>query len=153
MIEYLNNMVTYWHWIAFGFILIILEMSMGTFIILWLGLAAVLVGFIDMILDTTFTMELILWMVFSILTTIVWFKWLKGSVRTLSGQSNYRLDTLGTVTKEIHPHGRGKVRFDQPVLGGSIWHATSKSNIEEGSKIRIVEINGQLIEVEKIEAI
>lgn len=148
MIEILNETILWWHWIVFGIVLLILEMSIGTFFMLGLGVAAIIVGIIDALIGTSFTVELSIWMLLSVLAIAAWFKWLREKPITDSGQSNYRLDTLGTVIEDIQPHSRGKVRFDTPVLGNSSWHATSKRDIEKETRVQIVQINGQLIEVE-----
>ena len=150
MIAFLNETVLWWHWIVFGIVLLIIEMNTGTFFILGLGVAAIIVGVLDTLLGTSFTAELGIWMVLSVLAIAAWFKWFREPPVTDSGQSNYRLDTLGTVLEEIHPHARGKVTFDSPVLGNTSWHATSKVDLDKNTRVKIVEINGQLIEVEPV---
>ncbi|MEA2047209.1 MAG: NfeD family protein [Campylobacterota bacterium] len=150
MILFLNETVLWWHWIILGVSLIILEMTMGTFFLLALGTAAILVGLLDAMMILSFNSELLLWIVLSLLFIAIWFKWFKEKPTTDSGQSNYRLDTLGIVQEDIQPHSRGKVTFDTPVLGNSTWHATSKVNIDKGTRVQIVEINGQLIEVKPL---
>jgi len=150
LIEFLNETVLWWHWIVLGIALLILDMSLNTFFILGLGVAAIAVGIIDLFLQTTFTAELSIWMILSILVIAAWFKWFRQNPVTESGQSNYRLDTLGTVIENIQPHSRGKVTFDTPVLGNTSWHATSKIDIDKNTRVKIVQINGQLIEVEPL---
>lgn len=147
MIEFLNETILWWHWIILGIVLLILEMTTGTFFMLGLGVSAIIVGVIDSFIDISFTMELTLWILFSILSIWAWFKWIKGDIVSYSGQSNYRLDTLGTVMEEIKPHARGKVKFDNPVLGNTIWHSTAKIDIDKDTRVQIVQISGQLIEV------
>lgn len=148
MVEFLNQYVVWWHWVVLGLIFIITEMATGTFISLGLGVAAIIVGLIDLLLEMGVVYQLLLWIILSVAIIAALFKWFK-SQPTVSetGQSSYRLDTLGTVTEEIHPHHRGKVAFDTPVLGNTVWHATSDYDLPEGSRIKIVEVNGQLIEV------
>lgn len=150
MIALLNESVLWWHWIIFGIVLLIIEMSIGTFFVLGLGVAAILVGVIDVLILTTFTQELSIWMVLSLLAIAAWFKWFREAAVSESGQSNYRLDTLGIVIEDIQPHSRGKVTFDSPVLGNTSWHATAKVNIDKNTRVKIVQINGQLIEVEPV---
>jgi len=150
LIEFLNQTVLWWHWVVFGIILLILEMSSGTFIMLGLGVAAIFVGLLDSIMGTSFTTELSIWMLLSILSIAAWFKWVKDPTISHTGQSNYTLDTLGTVIEEIHPHDRGKVIFDTPVLGNTTWHATAKKHISKDTRVKIIEVNGQLIEVQKV---
>ena len=150
MIAFLNETVLWWHWIVLGVILLIAEMSIGTFFLLGLGVAAILVGIIDVMMGTSFTVELAIWMGLSIIAIWVWFKWFREEPVTDSGQSNYRLDTLGVVMEDIQPHSRGKVKFDTPVLGNTNWHAISTVDIDAGTRVKIVQINGQLIEVEPL---
>jgi len=150
MIALLSETVAWWHWIVLGIVLLILEMNSGTFIMLGLGIAAVVVGIVDIMVETSFTTELLLWMLLSVLSVAAWFKWVKEPTVSHTGQSNYTLDTLGTVTQQIEPQKRGKVLFDAPVLGNSTWHATSKEHIAKECRVKIVDVNGQLIEVQKV---
>jgi membrane protein implicated in regulation of membrane protease activity len=152
MIELLNDSVLWWHWVILGLIFIITEMATGTFISLGLGLAAVLVGLIELVLPMGLVYQLLLWIILSILIITALFKWFK-SQPTVSeaGQSAYRFDTPGSVTQEIHPHQRGKVKFDSPVLGNTNWHAISDYALPKGSRIKIVEVIGQLIKVAPIQ--
>lgn len=150
MIEFLNQYIEWWHWIVLGILLIIAETLTGTFLMLGFGISSILVGAIDYFFPIAFTQQLILWSIFSILFLIVWLKFFKDRLKTKSGQSDYRLDTLGTVIEEIKPHSRGKVKFDMPVLGNSIWHATSKVDIPKNCRVKIIQINGELIEVKPI---
>lgn len=147
MIALLNETILWWHWIIFGIILLILEMNTGTFFMLGLGVAAIIVGVLDSLLGISFATEVFFWIVLSIAAIAIWFKYFKTDPVTDSGQSNYRLDTLGVVIEDIEPHSRGKVTFDTPVLGNTSWHATAKVNIAKDSRVEIVQINGQLIEV------
>lgn len=150
MIALLNETVLWWHWIIIGFILLILEMNTGTFVMLGLGVSAIIVGILDITIQITFITEILLWIIVSIVSIWSWKKWMKTPHVSNTGQSDHTLETLGTVTKEIHPHQRGKVTFDTPVLGNTSWHATSEEEISKDSRIKIVEINGQLITVAKI---
>ena len=142
--------VLWWHWVVFGLLLLVLEMLSGTFMLLALGVAAILTGVIDVVFDVSFNVELALWIFFSIIAIGAWVKWFKEKTLTQSGQSNYRLDTLGTVMQTIAPHERGEVTFDTPVLGNTKWQATAKVEISKGSRVKIVQVNGQLIEVKEV---
>jgi len=147
MIEYLSTNLLWWHWIAFGIVLLTLEIFSGTFIMLGLGLAATIVGAIDLFFPISVEMELTIWLLLSVLAITLWFKYMKDNTIESSGQSNYSLETLGTVTQEISKNGRGHVHFDTPVLGNTTWAATSKENLKEDTRIKIVEVKGQLIVV------
>ena len=148
MLEILKETVLWWHWVVLGLVLLILEMTTGTFIILGLGVAAIVVGLLDAIMGLSFTTEVVTWAVLSALAIVAWKKWFKVEHVSNTGQSNHNLGTLGTASEAIEAHGRGKVAFDTPVLGNTSWTATSTQNIEKDTRIKIVEIHGQLIEVQ-----
>jgi len=150
MIEILLTQTLWWHWVVFGLVLIVSEIVMPLFVIIWFGLSAIVVGLVDLAFNTSFSSELTLWMVLSLVLLFIWFTFIKDKNTTSSGQSDFKLDTKGVVIKAI-PHGeRGKVRFEAPVLGSSEWHATSDATLKEGTVIHIEEINGQLIKVAKL---
>jgi membrane protein implicated in regulation of membrane protease activity len=148
MVEFLTQYITWWHWIVLGILFIILEMATGTFITLGFGLAAIAVGLLDLMISMNFLAQVIVWIILSIIFISVLFKYFKGQPTISStGQSNHGFDTLGTVTKSIEAHGRGEVKFDNPVLGNTVWHAASNQNIALGNRVSIEEVNGQLIKV------
>ncbi len=146
----MQDIILWWHWIVFGIALLIAEIFTGTFFILGLGVAALIVGLFSFLFIITFNTELLLWIILCLLAISLWFKFIKGRSISQSGQSNYRLDTTGVVTKEIKPNTRGEVLFNFPVLGNTKWVAISKENIKKGEEIKIVRINGELLEVQKI---
>jgi membrane protein implicated in regulation of membrane protease activity len=150
MLEFLATNLLWWHWIVLGIILLTMEIFTGTFMLLGLGVSAIVVGVIDIIYPLSLNMELTIWMILSLLSIVLWFKYMKDNSVDSSGQSNYSLETLGVVEQNIMANGRGKVRFDTPVLGTSIWTATSKETLEANTRVEIIEIKGQLIEVAKI---
>ena len=151
MLEFLTNNLLWWHWVVFGILLITFEMFIGTFFMLGLGLSAMIVGLINKLFIISLEMQLSLWMLFSLLSIFIWFKYLRDTSVQTSGQSNYALEAQGVVQEAIKANGRGSVKFDTPVLGNTTWHATSKQDIPIKSRVKIVAIKGQLIEVKQIE--
>jgi len=150
MLEFLTQNLLWWHWIIFGISLIVIEMFVGTFFILGLGISAIIVGFTDNLHPIIIEIEIILWIALSLISIFIWFRYLRDEKEESSGQSNYSLKTKGTVEEPIEAYGRGKVKFDKPVLGNTIWFATSQNGISVTSRVKIIEIKGQLIEVEEI---
>lgn len=150
MLEFLTTELLWWHWIALGLILLIMEMFTGTFILLGLGLSAIILGVLEVLYPLALETQLLLWLILSTLSISLWFKYMKDKTIETVGQSNDSLNTLGVVEEKIVINGRGLVRFDSPVLGNSTWISTAKDNLEIGTRIRIVEVKGQLIEVESL---
>ncbi len=150
MLEFLLNELLWWHWIIFGFLLLIIEIFTGTFIMLGLGLGAIIVGGMDIILILSLNSKLLLWIILSLIFIIILFKFFKKGKSDSSGQSDYAIGIKGVVEEPIEAYGRGKVKFNQPILGNTIWHATAKEDIPILSHVRVVDVKGNLIEVEKI---
>jgi len=148
VVAFLTETVTWWYWIILGILLIILEMGTGTFITLGFGIAAVFIGLLDLLFSPNFLIQITVWILLSIVIITVLFKYFKSQPTvSSSGQSDHGLDTRGTVTEAIEQYGRGKVRFDTPVLGNTLWHATSETDLDVGQRVSIEEVNGQLIKV------
>ncbi len=147
MLEFLSTNLLWWHWIAFGLVLLILEIFSGTFLMLGLGVAAIVVGVVEVLFPMNLEMQLTIWLILSVVAIALWFKYMRDNRVEPTGQSNYTLKTKGTVTKTIKPNSRGEVKFDLPVLGNTTWIATSKEELPINSRVKIIEVKGQLIEV------
>ena len=147
MLEFLSTNLLWWHWIAFGLILLTLEMFSGTFLMLGLGTSAIIVGVIEVLFPMTLEIQLTIWLILSVVTIAWWFKYMRDNRVEQTGQSNYTLETKGTVTKTIEPNSRGEVKFDLPVLGNTTWVATSKEELPINTRVKIIKVKGQLIEV------
>jgi len=148
VVEFLTQTITWWHWIVLGILFIILEMATGTFIVLGFGIAAVLVGLLDLVIGMNILVQITLWILFSIVIITLSFRYFKDQPTVSStGQSDHGFDTKGTVTETIEAHSRGKVTFDDPVLGNTVWHASADQRLNVGDRVTIKEVNGQLIKV------
>ena len=150
MWAFLADNLLWWHWIALGIILITIEIFTGTFLMLGLGVAAMLVGGLDNLLGLSLGAQLGIWILFSVISILLWFKYLKDYQSNLATLTDYQTH-VGVVTQAIAPYQRGKVKFETPILGNTLWHATAPTTIPVGSKVKITNIKGQLLEVEKVE--
>ncbi len=148
MIEFISS-IAWWHWVSFGIVLVVSEIFVPLFIIIWFGLAAIIIGIMDLAFDTSLKTELLVWITLSVVFLWLWLKFFKDDTVSKSGQSDMALDTKGIVTKTIKVHDKGKVKFDTPVLGSSEWFAIADEEIKAGESIRIVDVRGQLLKVKK----
>ncbi|MBD3800228.1 MAG: NfeD family protein [Campylobacterales bacterium] len=147
MLDWLNSNVEWWHWVILGMVLIGLETMALTFLLLGIGVAAILTGTLAYLFDLSFSAELLTWSIFSTLFIVGWWRFIRQRTVSESGQPNYRVDTKGSVTEGIEPPQRGKVLFDIPVLGNREWPAFADEPIAIGTKVCIVDVSGQLIKV------
>ena len=67
-----------WHWVVFGFAVMVSEMFLATFFILWFGAAAVVVGIVLFLMPgLSMTWQVLLWTILSSALALGWFKYLK----------------------------------------------------------------------------
>ena len=144
----------YWHWIVFGIALMLSEIFIGSFFIVWFGAAAVVVGLLILPLpNMSGTAQLVIWAISSASFGLVWFKLIKplNIDKTKAGLSKEAL--LGEVGQVLQvPSGdkRGKVRFPAPVLGSDEWLIISHEAVSIGDRVSVVDLSGNALIVKKV---
>ena len=144
----------YWHWIVFGIALMLSEIFIGSFFIIWFGAAAIVVGLLLLPLpNMSGTAQLILWAISSASFALAWFKLIKplNIDKTKAGLSQEAL--LGEVGQVLQvPSGdkRGKVRFPAPVLGSDEWLIISHEAVSIGDRVSVVDLSGNALIVKKV---
>ena len=143
----------YWHWIAFGMLLIIAELFIPSFTIFWFGLGAILVGLILLITpELPLNWQLFLWAISSIAFTFLWFRFLKPRMvdKTKAGLSREAaLGETGQVIKAPIEGERGIVRFSTPLLGSDEWPIICNQDIIAGDRVVVRDVSGNTLIVEK----
>jgi len=139
----------WWHWMAFGLLLIAAEIVVPSFVVIWFGIAAVIVSVLDYLFATTFTTELFLWTLLSVALLFFWFRIYKPSTLTKRGQADDDMGVMGVVTEEVEAFKRGRAKFETPVLGSSEWSVTADETIHVGEKVIAVKAVGNMLKVKK----
>jgi len=148
MIEILNQSVQWWWWIVLGVVLLIAEMGTGTFVLFALSVASVITGLTQLIFHTPFIPNMVIWIILSSIFIFIWQKYFHNPTHSDTGQSSYGTKIGGVVTEDIEQGHRGEVALDEPLVGNRTWTATANKRIPKGSRIKIIEIKGHLLEVE-----
>lgn len=138
--------VQFWHWFALGGVLGVLEILAPGFVLIWLGLAAILVGMLLLVWqDMPFAYQLLAYAGFSVLSVLVWFHWLKKKpVESDKPSLNRRAEQLiGRQAPVVDPivNGRGRIK-----LGDSTW-AVSGQDLPAGHMVEITGAEGTLLRV------
>jgi len=141
----------WWHWIVGGFVLVIAELVVPSFFIIWFGLGALLVGLLMLAFDLALNAQLLTWTLASIGMTVLWFRVFKQSfVKTRSGTSDGEaIGEIGLLVGAVAPFERGKVRFQRPVLGAEEWVCLADAPIAAGERVRVVAVEGSFVRVSK----
>ena len=144
----------YWQWIVFGIALMLSEIFIASFFIVWFGAAAVVVGLLVLPLpNMSGTAQLVIWAISSASFALAWFKLIKplNIDKTKAGLSKEAL--LGEVGQVLQvPSGdkRGKVRFPAPVLGSDEWLIISHEAVSIGDRVSVVDLSGNALIVKKV---
>ncbi len=140
----------WWHWIAAGMVLVISELFVPMFFILWFGIGAIMVGVVMRIMPLSTAMQFFLWAIFSIVMVVAWFRLFKNPDRTKAGISKEAfLGETGLITKEVSAMGKGVIRFQKPILGSDTWPVIADDTIPAGERAKIVDVIGQTLKVLK----
>ncbi|MGH1487136.1 MAG: NfeD family protein [Cellvibrionaceae bacterium] len=153
MIEWLDGNVLYWHWIVFGLLLITLELFAPVFVMLWLGLAAIIIGIIDLVIPLSFSIQLVIWAILSTVFLFLWHKYIspKMTNQTLAGLSREAIiGQIGMVVFYSEEQGRGKLKFPAPIVGNDEWEFIySGDPLNNGDKVQVADISGNSLIVKR----
>lgn len=143
----------YWHWIVLGIALVVLEIFLASFAVLWFGLGAIIVGILLWIFPAmSFTAQLFIWAIASVVMTLAWFKYFKPRSidKTRAGITREALiGECGQVIKAPIAEGRGMARFSTPVLGSDEWEIICDEDLTVGDRIAIREFSGNTLIVSR----
>ncbi|MFW1755323.1 NfeD family protein [Acinetobacter wanghuae] len=141
-----------WHWFVLGVVLILSELVLPAFAALWFGVGAILVGVLFWMFPSMgIILQVLIWIFFSVLCTVAWFKYIKplSTDKTKAGLS--REATIGQVGMVIQvnlAHDQIKVRFPMPVLGSDEWNCRTLKTVQVGDRVRVVDILGNELVVQ-----
>lgn len=142
--------IAWWHWIAGGLLISLLELAVPAFFLIWFGLGALLVGVLMLLIPMNLTAQFLLWAVASILMVVLWFRIVKAPDRTKAGLSKESfLGETGLIVKEVSELQKGEIRFQKPILGSETWPVIADCKIPAGERATITDVIGQLLKVQK----
>ena len=137
-------------WLAFGMVLMISELFVTGFFVLWFGLGAVIVGLVMVPLPgLPVSVQMILWAFSSLAFVFAWFKFLRphtGKNQVAITQEAFHGE-VGIVAREIKPYAKGLVQFQKPILGDDKWEAFADADIASGERVKVVSVEGNLLKV------
>jgi membrane protein implicated in regulation of membrane protease activity len=125
-----------------------------SFFIIWFAIGALLVGVALLVFpNLSFTAQVLLWTVASIVMTVLWFRFFRHANKTRSGQADEALGEIGVLVSAIEPvgssSGRGEVRFQKPIMGAERWACLADESIAAGTRVKVLAVDGQFLKVGK----
>lgn len=142
--------IAWWHWIAGGILLALLELAVPAFFLIWFGAGAVLVGVALLLVPLPLAGQFALWSVSSGAMVYLWFRYVKAPDRTKAGLAKEAfLGETGLVTREVSELAKGEIRFQKPILGSEVWPVIADETIQAGERAKIVDVIGQTLKISR----
>ena len=145
--------IMYWQWILLGLVLIGLEFVISTFVSLWFGVGALLVGLMSYFFDMTTIMQLCYWIFFSVAGLSGWFIFFKKhkEKRSLKELQSQIQGQNAVVTLVDESQTAGRCRFYTPFDDREEWQFESKRSLSFGDTIVVIHlIDQQTVFVKKV---
>ncbi|WIM06220.1 MAG: NfeD family protein [Candidatus Nitricoxidivorans perseverans] len=141
----------WWHWAVAGIVLILAELAVPAFVLVWFGLGALLVALVVALAAIGLTAQLAVWLVVSLAFVALWFKVFKPeSHKTRIGMSDSDVTgEIGLLARDVAPFEKGEVRFQKPILGTDSWPCIADEAIKAGERVKVVDVEGSFLKVAK----
>ncbi|AAW87237.1 NfeD family protein [Aliivibrio fischeri] len=147
--EFFEQM-NHWHWLTLGLLLLAGELLGTAGYFLWIGLSAVAVGALYAVIPLSWQMQWISFAVFSLFTTWLWWRYQhkkdisSDAKRALNQKDKQLIGQTSRLEEDIHA---GSCRI---VLGDTTWSAKSAVDIEKGTLVRVVSVDGIILTIEPV---
>jgi membrane protein implicated in regulation of membrane protease activity len=139
----------WWHWLVIGLALCLLELALPAFVLIWLGLAALILGVLVAVLPMPLSAQLLLWAVLSVAMVCAWMRVFRDRVvATRAGTSDQALGEVGLLVSDVMPYQPGEVMFQRPLLGSDRWKCVSTQQLKAGSRVRVIKVEGHSVVIE-----
>ncbi len=148
--ESLFEQILYWHWIVLGLLLVILEMLLPGFVLIWFGVGALLVGsLLYVIPEMSWQWQLLIFSIFSLTSVFAWRIWSKNNLTDdpesdILNQRGRALIGRETVLIEPIVNGVGRIQVDD-----TFWRVHG-NDLGIGNLIRVIDAEGATLKVEHV---
>lgn len=144
--------LAWWHWAVGGIVLIVAELVVPSFVLIWFGAGALVVALAVALADLTLTAQLGLWLIVSLVLVAAWFRVFKPNMhKTKIGMADAAvIGEVGVLIRAVAPFEKGEVRFQKPILGDDVWTCIADEAIKSGERVRVVAVEGSFLKVERI---
>jgi membrane protein implicated in regulation of membrane protease activity len=141
--------LAWWHWAVGGIVLIVAELIVPSFVLIWFGLGALVVALAVAMAAIGFTVQLALWLIVSLVLVAAWFKVFKPDMhKTHIGMADANvIGEIGMLVHDVAPFEKGEVRFQKPILGADVWECIADEAIKSGARVRVVAVEGSFLKV------
>ncbi len=152
MIERIVMELGAWNWMALGLVLLALEIMVPGIFLLWIGIAAIIVGTLTLVIGNaamwSWQLQIVLFLILSLVSAYIGKKVMaKGDGVSDEPFLNQRAEQLvgrtATLAEPIN-EGRGRIK-----LGDTQWRVNGP-DLPVGTKVKVVSTDGSELSVERM---
>jgi len=141
--------LTPWHWLTAAVVLIVVEIMVGTFFLLWIGFAAVMTALIQWAFGIGWQVQIVVFTLMATISIIAWHFYKK---------NNPDVDPLPNLNKRGHQHVGRTFNLSRAIVNGvgkinvndSTWKVEGSEDLPLDAKVKVVDIQGNVLKVEKV---
>ncbi len=139
----------WWHWAVAGIVLIVAELAVPSFVLIWFGVGALAVALVVALAAPGLTAQLAIWLCVSLVLVAGWFKLFKPNMhKTRIGMADANVTgEIGMLVRDVAPYEKGQVRFQKPILGADVWDCIADEAIRSGERVRVLDVEGSFLKV------
>ena len=140
----------YWNWLMVGLVFLMLELMIGTYYALWLGISGLIVGVLMLGIDLSWQAQ---WTLFASISLAISFGW------WLYQHKKDKEDDQGSTLNQRAKQMVGQtVVLDQDFsvgqhrlkLGDTTWTVEILEPLQQGDKVEVIEMNGIILKIKKV---
>lgn len=143
------EILTPWHWLTAAVVLIVVEMMIGTYFLLWVGFAAASTALVQWIFGVSWQAQMIVFFILSLVSIVAWHYYSK---------NNPEIDPIPYLNRRGHQHIGRVFNLSQAIVNGvgkinvndSSWKVEAQEDIGLDEKVRVIDIKGTTLKVEKV---
>lgn len=139
----------FWHWLVLGLLLVIAEIFIFGAVLIWLGVAALIVGVLVFFIPALIWIpSLLVWSVLSVALIGAFHLYRKNNpakvmAPTINRRGEQYVGRHFTLTKDI-VNGTGELHVDD-----TRWKIVSDHDLPAGSKVKVLAVEGTSLRVEE----
>lgn len=142
-----------WAWAVLGVILLSVEMAIGSFDIVWFGIAAICVAIVMWFFpEMPSAGQYIIFAALSLISLGAWrFHYKNTGTHARVGQAQgEEIGRIGIVMTPCGPNQNGKIRFTQGLMGAREWTAVADEHITENTEAEVIAVEGNALRIKPI---
>lgn len=136
-----------WHWAVIGMLLMIGELFIPSFAMLWFGVASLVTALLLWAVPMGLLSQVVIWLGLSIVVCILWFRLIQPRIKTRTKAGlggSVIIGEIGMIVSPVVANGLGVVRFSVPKVGAAEWACRTLDGrpIEVGTRVIVTAVMG-----------